>query len=422
MAGDVQEKPVEREVRSRGEVLIAIMNNPLDFVVARDQHWYRIPVHSVENWLKARWPPEWLAFYQTKVFGSEAHAVNYYCPVLEIRRVFRWQLFPGGPRDDRANRLYYQLILGPLQRLPQSIFSRRLRRIVFIPTIWSKFVRAVEINDLYDGSPLEDRLWAELRRLEIWAERQYFVNTRKRRYVLDFAVFCDHGKVDLETDGDTWHANPDRIPLDNQRNNDLAGLGWTVLRFNGHQIREGTPEYCVPAIVESINRLGGLSRQGMIPRTFDPRPGLGPRQLTFFESGHTGQAGRGRPQEQSQKHQEEKTGMEKMIAYCGLTCTECPAFLATQQDDDSQRAQVAEMWSKEFGAQYRPEDINCNGCLSEDGRHIGYWDTCEIRACAQGKGVETCAHCDDYACEKLDALFATGHEARATLDEIRAGL
>ncbi|GAF97750.1 unnamed protein product, partial [marine sediment metagenome] len=278
---------------------------------------------------------------QTKVFGSEAHAVNYYCPVLEIRRVFRWQLFPGGPRDHRADRLYHQLILGPLQRLPQPIFSRRLRRVVFIPTTWSKFVRAVEINDLYDGSPLEDRLWAELRRLEIWAERQFFVEAKDRLYALDFAVFCDRGKIDVETDGDSWHADADRIPLDNQRNNDLAGLGWTVLRFNGRQIREGTPEYCVPTIVESINRLGGLSTQGMIPRTFDPRPGLGPRQLTFFESG---QAGRGRPQEQSQKHPEEHTTMEKMIAYCGLTCTRCPAFLATQQDDDSQRAQVAEMW------------------------------------------------------------------------------
>ena len=30
---------------ARGEVLVAIMNNPLDFAIARDQHWYRIPVH-----------------------------------------------------------------------------------------------------------------------------------------------------------------------------------------------------------------------------------------------------------------------------------------------------------------------------------------------------------------------------------------
>jgi len=114
--------------------------------------------------------------------------------------------------------------------------------------------------------------------------------------------------------------------------------------------------------------------------------------------------------------------MEKMIAYCGLTCTGCPAFLATQQDDDSQRAQVAETWSREFGAQYRPEDINCDGCLSEDGRHIGAWDTCEIRTCAQERGVKNCAHCDGYACERLKAFFPQAPGARATLEGIRASL
>ncbi|MCK4571680.1 DUF3795 domain-containing protein, partial [candidate division WOR-3 bacterium] len=37
--------------------------------------------------------------------------------------------------------------------------------------------------------------------------------------------------------------------------------------------------------------------------------------------------------------------MDKMIAYCGIICTECPAFLATQKDDDEERKKVAEMWS-----------------------------------------------------------------------------
>ena len=64
-----------------GEVLVAIVNNPFDLAMARDQHWYRIPVSSAEKWLKDRWPPQWLAFYQTKVFASEAHAVNYYARV-----------------------------------------------------------------------------------------------------------------------------------------------------------------------------------------------------------------------------------------------------------------------------------------------------------------------------------------------------
>jgi len=281
---------------SRGEVLVAIMNNLLDLAIARDQHWYRIPVRSVENLLKARWPPQWLAFYQTKVFGDEAYAVNYYAHVRDIRQVFRWQLFPNEPHDEKGKRRYHQLLLSPLQRLPKPILSRRWRRIVFIPTTWHKLVNAVEINDLYDESPLEDRLWAELKRLQIEAERQYFVEApplsppklggmKRGRYALDFVIFCDQGKIDVETDGDTWHADPARIPLDNQRDNDLTSLGWSILRFSGRQIREATVEYCVPTILESINRLGGLTSEGLIPRRFDPNHPEGPQQLTLFESG-----------------------------------------------------------------------------------------------------------------------------------------
>ena len=61
---------------NRNEVLVAILNNPADFEVARDTHWYRVPVDSAHKWLKNRWPPKWLAFYQTKVFGTEAHALG----------------------------------------------------------------------------------------------------------------------------------------------------------------------------------------------------------------------------------------------------------------------------------------------------------------------------------------------------------
>ena len=84
----------------REEALVAIMNNLLDMEVARNQHWYRIPVRSVKKWLQERWPPQWLAFYQTKAFVDEAHAVNYYSQVIDIHEVFRWQLFPSEPRDE----------------------------------------------------------------------------------------------------------------------------------------------------------------------------------------------------------------------------------------------------------------------------------------------------------------------------------
>jgi very-short-patch-repair endonuclease len=272
-------------IAGRGEVLVAIMNNPADFAIARDQHCYRIPVRSVERLLKKRWPPEWLAFYQTKVFGSERYSVRYYARVIDIQKAFRWQLFPDEPINDKTNRRYYQLLLSPLEEMPEPILARRWRRIVFIPTTWEKFITAVEINDLFDESPLEDRLWGELKRLGIDAERQYPVPAKKRYYFLDFAFFCNAGKLNVETDGDTWHADPARIPLDNERNNDLAGLGWTVLRFNGLQIRERMTEYCIPKIMENVNRAGGLTANGLIPRPFDPERPEGPQQLTLFEAG-----------------------------------------------------------------------------------------------------------------------------------------
>ena len=276
---------MEYKTESRGEVLVAIMNNLLDFAIARDKHWYRIPVLSVERLLKDCWPPQWLAFYQTKFFGKEAHAVSYYARVLEIRQVSRWQLFPDEPHNEKSQKRYYQLILSPLERLPSPILSPRWRRMVFIPTTWIKLTRAVEINDLYDESPLEDRLWAELKKFEIAAERQHFVKTKDRWYTLDFAVFCGQGKIDVETDGDTWHADRARIPLDNQRDNNLTGLGWSVLRFNGQQVRESAVEYCIPSIMETSNRLGGITTEGIMPRTFDPDDPGGPQQSALFESG-----------------------------------------------------------------------------------------------------------------------------------------
>jgi len=269
---------------TRGEVLIAIMNNPLDLVIARDQHWYRIPVRSVDNLLRERWPPQWLAFYQTKVFGDEAYAVNYYAHVLDIRKVFRWELFPDQPKDEKAQRRYCQLILSPLQRLPRPILSPHWRRIVFIPTTWEKFVSAVEINDLYDESPLEDRLWAEFKRLKISAERQEFMQVEQRFYALDFAIYCATGNIDVETDGDTWHADPERIPLDNLRDNDLETAGWAVLRFNTHHIQEEMGEYCVPTVVKNINRLGGLEEQKIVPRRIDLDAPAGWQQKTLYDS------------------------------------------------------------------------------------------------------------------------------------------
>jgi hypothetical protein len=76
-----------------------------------------------------------------------------------------------------------------------------------------------------------------------------------------------------------------------------------------------------------------------------------------------------------------------MIAFCGLGCHECGAFLATQENDSQKREKVAQGWSSLFKVEIKPEDINCDGCQSDGGRLFNYCKVCEIRKCGQGKGV-----------------------------------
>jgi len=114
--------------------------------------------------------------------------------------------------------------------------------------------------------------------------------------------------------------------------------------------------------------------------------------------------------------------MEKMVAFCGLICTDCKAFIATQENDDARRREVAEAWSKAFGREIKPEEINCDGCLTRDGRHINYCNVCEIRKCGMEKGVENCAFCVDYNCERLTKFFEEAPEAKKILAEIRQQL
>lgn len=115
--------------------------------------------------------------------------------------------------------------------------------------------------------------------------------------------------------------------------------------------------------------------------------------------------------------------MQKMIAICGLICTDCPAFIATQKNDDEARGKITELWSTDQEI-LKLEDINCDGCLTVGKRLIRFCKLCEVRHCGLERKVENCAHCDEYPCKKLDKLLnhMQAPEAKATLEEIRKGL
>ena len=203
------------------------------------------------------WPPKALAFYQTKAFGDEAYAVRHFAHVREIRTVERSELFPEEPPNAKTGRRYYQLLLEDLQSLEAPIVSRRWRRIVFIPSTWARFWAATEINELYHGSSLEERLYAALRGEGLHAERQWCVRIAKRKAWLDFAFFCREGGIDVETDGEAYHNSDAASQRDKARDRALVLDGWRVLRYTGSEVESGLAD-CVREIRMVVERFGGL--------------------------------------------------------------------------------------------------------------------------------------------------------------------
>lgn len=112
----------------------------------------------------------------------------------------------------------------------------------------------------------------------------------------------------------------------------------------------------------------------------------------------------------------------KMIACCGLVCSDCPAYLATQANDEENIAATAEQWSKQFGADIKSESVWCDGCTAP-GRKCGHCGECEIRSCATAAGLDNCGHCAKMTeCEKIQGFFKMVPPAKDTLEIVATSL
>ncbi len=133
--------------------------------------------------------------------------------------------------------------------------------------------------------------------------------------------------------------------------------------------------------------------------------------------------------------------MSEIVARCGFRCDRCMAYTCNSHSQED-RAKVASAWAKYFGLKIPAEGLKCNGCWSE--RHAGGdlpEASCGIRACVTERGMNTCADCFDYPCEKIETRmkgieeviakfrgkvthseyddFLEPYDARKRLDEIR---
>ena len=108
--------------------------------------------------------------------------------------------------------------------------------------------------------------------------------------------------------------------------------------------------------------------------------------------------------------------MKKMIAYCGLDCEKCDAYIATINDNQELRKKTAKLWAELNNAPILPEHINCQGCRVDGIKTVFCDNMCGIRQCALKKGVTTCGECLNLEkCSIVDAILENNPSALKNL-------
>ena len=137
-------------------VLVAIVKSPRDLEIARTLGWYRIPLQTAPKTVRV----DWVAFYQTGVFGKERWSVRYVAPVRGFELTTRLDLLRDAPDHPRANEPYYRIQVGPLERLPNPILSGGWKRFSFLFTTGKRLLQAKTLADLsLPPSADRDELW-----------------------------------------------------------------------------------------------------------------------------------------------------------------------------------------------------------------------------------------------------------------------
>ena len=108
--------------------------------------------------------------------------------------------------------------------------------------------------------------------------------------------------------------------------------------------------------------------------------------------------------------------MQNNIAYCGLDCEQCDAYIATLHDDQALREKTARLWAELNHAPILPEHIHCQGYRADGAKTVFCEQLCAVRRCARQRGVDTCGDCPEVeTCPTVGAIFANAPQAKENL-------
>jgi hypothetical protein len=108
-----------------------------------------------------------------------------------------------------------------------------------------------------------------------------------------------------------------------------------------------------------------------------------------------------------------------MIAYCGIDCSKCDSYLATQSENNEELEKVAKKLSKLYSADVKPEYVVCDGCRAEKRRSYYCTNLCKMRKCCIEKKYNSCIECVDFPCKELQFELDNSPEALDNLKKLK---
>ena len=233
--------------------MVGVLKNKRDLNILLTHKWYRIPVREAP----AR-PFHYLAFYEPALFGRKGKRIRYYARVLNQQIAKRSDLLPDEPDHERAHDYYFRFGVGKIRKLSPAIRNIIPRRVSFGFTTLNRLLTSKNILQVYDVVPTEEMVSEGLAEAGIKAIPQYYVLGGKKRYCLDFAVFCQRGAIVVECDNKKAHSGSREREKDKIKNSYLRRRGWTVIRL-AEQTIVSDLKGCIQKVKKAVGKLGGSS-------------------------------------------------------------------------------------------------------------------------------------------------------------------
>ena len=112
------------------------------------------------------------------------------------------------------------------------------------------FISSLNTSDDFskiEMTPIEKKMFYALKRAGYEPIPQY----KESGYRLDFAIFENGKKIDIECDGKAYHSTSKQKSHDRSRTRSLNNAGWGVIRFSGSQIHWNADK-CVERLTRKL--------------------------------------------------------------------------------------------------------------------------------------------------------------------------